>query len=249
MQAKVVLHRRANDMLKYLETKKGYIAEGDLVKINPSTPRLKKQNALRVDTEHDRSINGELYMFHPGGFFTIFMTWPLIYFFQLTWRFWKQFALAYKRLLYASATFQIPIILELKNVKADDIDELPASLVHIDTYDLELARAMKKKFNCRVSIHLLWCAEDGGLIFKDKDGYFVWRAWDELDGIDVITPTFHLSSVRRHGPKLWKRVKERSRKTVFLGGGFRNDRNWEYMNPKFEASIPFVDGWYLRRKG
>lgn len=86
-------------MLQYLETRKRYIAEGDLVK-----------------------IKGKPYMFHPGGFFTLFMFWPLIYFFELTWRYWKRFALPYEELLRASAVLKISILLELKNVRADDID-------------------------------------------------------------------------------------------------------------------------------
>ena len=224
MAAKVVLYRRANNIFQYLETSRNCIAEGDLVK-----------------------IKGKLYMFHSGGFFTLFMFWPLIYFFELTWRFWEKFALPYQLLLGVSSSFKIPILLELKNVSANDIERLPDSLVNIDTYDIELAREMKKKFNCRASIHLLWCDEDGGLVFKAEDGHFIWHTWAQLANMDVITPKFQLSAVWHRGPKMWEAVRRNWGKTIFLDGGFKRQNDWHEFNPKFEASLPYVDGYYLRK--
>lgn len=217
-----IYHRKANHAHSYESMSEDGIAECDLVK-----------------------IWGKLYLFHPGGLFTLFMAGPGLYFFALFWFIWKRFALPYSTLLELSRVHQKPILVEFKNVDPSDVDELPVSFHHADTYNLVLAEGIKEKFpNAKVSIHLLWCTTTGGLVLKSKKGLLKFHTWDELAHTDIITPTYQLSW-GWFRPQFWSLVKANANSTVYIGGGFRG---WFYgaLAKRFDEAKEYVDGWYER---
>ncbi len=223
-EKKIIIHRKANRYESYETIDRRHYAEGDLV-----------------------NIWHGLYMFHPGGIFTFFMVMPLFYLYWLTWRFWKKQAWPYQSLIDASNQHKIPIVLELKNIKAEEIPRLPRSIAHIDVYDLTLGLAVKRRFNCALSIHTLWANKNGCLLFKSNKGYFRWHTWAELDKVDIITVTYQLSSAWFHNnAEFWRTLKQNSGKTILLGGGFQSGPYKLLFAGKFNDCIEFVDGWYSR---
>lgn len=221
---KKIYHRRANHARLYAEMEEDGVAECDLVK-----------------------IWGKLYLFHPGGLFTLFMAGPGLWFFFLTWPIWKFFGvpLPYEELLELSRVHQKAILLELKNIKPEDVDELPFTLHHIDTYNMVLAQDIKKKFpTAKVSIHLLFCTTKGGFVLKSRKGHLRFHTWEELADMDIITPTYQLS-LGWMNPKFWSLVKFNAGKPIFIGGGFRS-KLLGTLAKNFDEAKDEVDGWYER---
>lgn len=220
--AKIIHHRFANNVHLLASTPKDHAAEGDLV-----------------------NVHGKLFMFHPGGIWTFFMTMPLFLIFSFTWNWWRKKAWPYEDFKFFSERMNTSILMELKNVTVDALPSLPVTLLHVDTYDLCLALQVKEKFSCKISVHTLFACAHKCLILKSPKGFFKWYTYEDLQClVDVLTPTYQLSTGWLN-PLFWKTLRKTWGKPLYLGGGFKSRFYW-LLSAKFWEATKYIDGYYSR---